>query len=177
MCHYSYLCLHHLYVLTGAAYKEQTVRGVEAETDYLAVYLEQLLKEQTVREVEAETDYLAVYLVQFGDSPLSLQHLREVRQYCLNDYRQLLVDRANKMQLKFDKVSEELQARHQWYDNLGMNASHDDEEAYVEEVRRIAFKLHTLELRLLRHKDLASARYQMLEDWLQRDPRMAPLYN
>lgn len=62
------------------------------------------MKEETVRVVEADTDYLAIYLLQFDDKPLSRQNALEIRQHCLNDYKQLLVDRANKMQQKFDKV-------------------------------------------------------------------------
>lgn len=54
-----------------------------------------------MREVEAATDYLAIYLVQFGDKPRSPA---EVKQHCLAEYKQLLVDRANKMQQKFDMV-------------------------------------------------------------------------
>lgn len=65
---------------------------------------EQKLKEDSAKEVEAETDYLAVIMVQIGDKPLSPQNVLEVRNYCLNEYKMLLVDRANKMQLKFDKV-------------------------------------------------------------------------
>ncbi|KAG8311013.1 hypothetical protein J6590_051543 [Homalodisca vitripennis] len=136
---------------------------------------EQQLKEQTVREVEAETDYLAVYLVQFANKPLSHQNIMEVRQYCLNEYKQLLVDRANKMQFNFDKLTEELQAKHQWYENLGTHVTNEQEESYLEDVRRLAFQLHALELRLLRHRDLAAERYAALDLWLCHDPRLAAL--
>lgn len=50
------------------------------------------------------------------------------------------------------QLTEELQAKHQWYENLGGNVGHEDEEMYMDDVRRLAFQLHTLELRLLRHK-------------------------
>lgn len=58
-----------------------------------------------MREVEAETDYLATYLVQFGGKPLSQEEAQEVHQQCLDDYRQLLLDRAVSIQNKYDKVN------------------------------------------------------------------------
>lgn len=58
----------------------------------------------------------------------------------------------------FPQLTEEVQAKRQWYENLGVNLGNEEEEAYIEEVRRLVFRLHTLELRLLRHKDLAPVR-------------------
>lgn len=48
----------------------------------------------------------------------------------------------------------------------------EEEEDYLESVRQLAFKLHTLELRLLRHRDLAPGRYAALDSWLNEDPRL-----
>lgn len=75
------------------------------------------------------------------------------------------------------QATELLHAKHDWYENLGINISHEAEDAYVGEVSRIAFYLHTLDIRLVRHRDLATARYLALEAWLQSDLRLAILYS
>lgn len=62
------------------------------------------MQEHSEREAQAETDFLSIYLPLFEDQPLNYRTAAAIKQLCLNDYKQLLVDRANRIQAKFDKV-------------------------------------------------------------------------
>nr|CAD7431574.1 unnamed protein product [Timema monikensis] len=73
---------------------------------------EQQLQEQSKREVETDVDYLGPYLARLGN-PESLSHdeALQMRESCLSDFKQLLVDRANHIQTMFEKVRDGLKFR------------------------------------------------------------------
>lgn len=50
--------------------------------------------------------------------------------------------------------------------------SREEEEDHMAEVSRLVFRLHTLEARLNRHRELAPLRYLQLESLLHNDPRL-----
>nr|CAD7448662.1 unnamed protein product [Timema bartmani] len=134
---------------------------------------EQQLQEQSKREVETDVDYLGPYLARLGD-PESLSHdeALQMRESCLSDFKQLLVDRANHIQTMFEKESNLLQSKHRWYEDEQDALSRSEEEKYFEFRNRTTFLLHSLEIRLNRHRDLAPQRYLALEACLNADKRL-----
>lgn len=82
-------------------------------------------------------------------------------------------------------------AKHEWYSSVQDTLTFDEEESYFQEARDQSFYLHTLELRLARHRDLSNSRsirflrstdknlrnvllyrYQQWMDYMEKDPRL-----
>ncbi|KAJ8942787.1 hypothetical protein NQ314_009955, partial [Rhamnusium bicolor] len=103
------------------------------------------------KEVEEEIDYLAPYLARMGHpSVLSYQKALDCKYNCLNDFKKLLVERANQ--------TEQLQAKQNWYALNHDNLLAEEESLYFEEINEMIANLRTLEIRLNRHKDLSPLR-------------------
>lgn len=91
---------------------------------------------------------------------------------CLQDWKTLLVNRANDIQQHFELASQELQDRNNWYERNQGTLSKEEEEEYFDFCKKRTFLLHTLEVRLNRHRDLAPQRYLAMEAYLKADPRL-----
>lgn len=58
-----------------------------------------------VKEVEEEIDYLGPYLNRIGNrEELTFEEALEVKYACLDDFKKMLLNRANALQDTFDKV-------------------------------------------------------------------------
>lgn len=63
------------------------------------------MKERSNREVETDVDFLAPYFVSSEDKELSAERAAQIRDRCLADYKDLLVQRANRIKQMFEKVT------------------------------------------------------------------------
>ncbi|XP_074054809.1 dynein regulatory complex subunit 7 [Macrotis lagotis] len=135
--------------------------------------LERQAQEEHMRQVEAELDYLAPFLVQLppGEKLTRWQALR-LKDECLNDFKQRLIDKANLIQARFEKETQELQKKQQWYQENQITMTVEDEDAYLTYCSQAMFRIRILEQRLNRHKELAPQKYLALEEKLYRDPRL-----
>lgn len=63
------------------------------------------MHEEHLRQVEAQLDYLAPFLAQLppGEKLTRWQAMR-VKDECLSDFKQRLIDKANLIQARFEKV-------------------------------------------------------------------------
>lgn len=63
------------------------------------------MHEEHLRQVEAQLDYLAPFLAQLppGEKLTRWQAVR-LKDECLNDFKQRLIDKANLIQARFEKV-------------------------------------------------------------------------
>uniref|UniRef100_F6URF0 Dynein regulatory complex subunit 7 n=1 Tax=Monodelphis domestica TaxID=13616 RepID=F6URF0_MONDO len=135
--------------------------------------LERQAQEEHMRQVEAELDYLAPFLVQLppGEKLTRWQALR-LKDECLNDFKQRLIDKANLIQTRFEKETQELQKKQQWYQENQVTMTLEDEESYLTYCSQAMFRIRILEQRLNRHKELAPQKYLALEEKLYKDPRL-----
>ncbi|KAM9062398.1 dynein regulatory complex subunit 7 isoform 2-T2 [Sarcophilus harrisii] len=135
--------------------------------------MERQAQEEHMRQVEAELDYLAPFLVQLppGEKLTRWQALR-LKDECLNDFKQRLIDKANLIQSRFEKETQELQKKQQWYQENQVTMTIEDEDAYLTYCSQAMFRIRILEQRLNRHKELAPHKYLALEEKLYRDPRL-----
>ncbi|XP_027713724.1 dynein regulatory complex subunit 7 isoform X1 [Vombatus ursinus] len=135
--------------------------------------LERQAQEEHMRQVEAKLDYLAPFLVQLppGEKLTRWQALR-LKDECLNDFKQRLIDKANLIQARFEKETQELQKKQQWYQENQVTMTTEDEDAYLTYCSQAMFRIRILEQRLNRHKELAPQKYLALEEKLYRDPRL-----
>ncbi|KAF3430859.1 hypothetical protein E2986_08832, partial [Frieseomelitta varia] len=126
-------------------------------------------------DITEDVDYLKPYLARLGNpSELSNIDAYFVQYTCLNDYKQLLVQRANKILREFDRYSQELIKTQALLTQDG-DVTREEEENLLEKINEINFHLQMLETRLNRHRDLVPIRYEMLMDHLQQSPHLAIL--
>ena len=61
--------------------------------------------EEKMRKQEMEIDYLAPFLAQIGDpEKITRQQAYKLKEDCLADLKQRLIDKANLIQARFEKV-------------------------------------------------------------------------
>ncbi|XP_014674580.1 PREDICTED: dynein regulatory complex subunit 7-like [Priapulus caudatus] len=134
-------------------------------------------KEDKNREREMDTDYLAPFLTRFSSSEGALKRSQalRVKDECLQDLKQRLIDKANLIQSRFEQETNELQKKQQWYQQCQTSMSKEDEEEYLSYCSASMFRIHILEHRLNKHKELAPQRYMALEQKLRNDARLADL--
>ncbi|XP_066493846.1 dynein regulatory complex subunit 7 [Tiliqua scincoides] len=136
--------------------------------------MERLLQEERQRQVEQDLDYLAPFLIQMGGVDKMTKWLAlRLKEECLNDFKHRLVEKANLIQARFEKETQELQKKQQWYQQNQLNMTLEDEDAYLSYCSDAIFRIRILELRLSRHKEKAPQKYMALEEKLCKDPRLS----
>ncbi|CAI5781901.1 Coiled-coil domain-containing protein 135 [Podarcis lilfordi] len=136
--------------------------------------MERQLQEERQRQVEQDLDYLAPFLIQIGGIEKMTKWLAlRLKEDCLTDFKHRLVDKANLIQARFEKETQELQKKQQWYQQNQLNMTLEDEDAYLTYCSDAMFRIRILELRLSRHKERAPLKYIALEEKLCKDPRLS----
>eukprot|EP00116_Pleurobrachia_bachei_P009653 sb/3469915/ len=140
--------------------------------------LERKRKDDEARREEMELDYLAPFLARIGDpSKMTAELAQQLRDDCLKDLKDRLVDMANLIQGRFEKETQQLQWKQNWYQQNQTTMTKEEEEQYVSYCSEAMFKIHILEERLNRHKELAPQKYVSLESKLMSDNRLAEFLN
>ncbi|XP_045298851.1 dynein regulatory complex subunit 7 isoform X1 [Leopardus geoffroyi] len=135
--------------------------------------MERVMHEEHLRQVEAQLDYLAPFLAQLPPSEkMTRWQAMRVKDECLSDFKQRLIDKANLIQARFEKETQELQKKQQWYQENQVTLTVEDEDLYLSYCSQAMFRIRILEQRLNRHKELAPLKYLALEEKLYKDPRL-----
>ncbi|XP_048455549.1 dynein regulatory complex subunit 7 isoform X3 [Rhincodon typus] len=133
-----------------------------------------LEQEQRMRRAEEELDYLAPFLARLGQPRrITKKVAMTLRNDCLTDMKQRLIDKANIIQSRFEKEAMELQSKQQWYQQNQIFMTKEDEQAYLAYCSEAMFRIHILEMRLNKHKETAPIKYLDLEEKIRKDPRLA----
>ncbi|CAK8692243.1 unnamed protein product [Clavelina lepadiformis] len=136
--------------------------------------LERLAMEEKLRRQEMEMDYLAPFLAQIGNpEKISRNQAFKLKEDCLSDLKQRLIDKANLIQLRFERETSELHKKQLEYQQKQVVMTKEDEEQYFNYCSEAMFRIHILELRLNRHKQMAPHKYMQLEQKLRQDPRLS----
>uniref|UniRef100_A0A7N5KI75 Dynein regulatory complex subunit 7 n=1 Tax=Ailuropoda melanoleuca TaxID=9646 RepID=A0A7N5KI75_AILME len=135
--------------------------------------MEHVMHEEHLRQVEAQLDYLAPFLAQLppGEKLTHWQAMK-VKDECLSDFKQRLIDKANLIQARFEKETQELQKQQQWYQENQVTLTAEDKAWYLSYYSQAVFRMRILEQRLNRHRELAPLKYLALEEKLHKDPRL-----
>ncbi|KAM9192373.1 dynein regulatory complex subunit 7 isoform 1-T1 [Dugong dugon] len=138
--------------------------------------MERVMQEEHLRQMETQLDYLAPFLAQLppGEKLTRWQAVR-LKDECLSDFKQRLIDKANLIQARFEKETQELQKKQQWYQENQVTLTPEDEDLYLSYCSQAMFRIRILEQRLNRHKELAPLKYLALEEKLYKDPRLVEL--
>ncbi|XP_010363801.1 dynein regulatory complex subunit 7 isoform X2 [Rhinopithecus roxellana] len=138
--------------------------------------MERVMHEEHLRQMETQLDYLAPFLAQLppGEKLTRWQAVR-LKDECLSDFKQRLINKANLIQARFEKETQELQKKQQWYQENQVTLTPEDEDLYLSYCSQAMFRIRILEQRLNRHKELAPLKYLALEEKLYKDPRLGEL--
>ena len=76
---------------------------------YKSIQQERIQLEEKLRKQEMELDYLAPFLAQIGiPDKLTRQQAYRLKEDCLADLKQRLIDKANLIQARFEKVYKDM---------------------------------------------------------------------
>jgi len=140
--------------------------------------IERKKRDEEARREEMELDYLAPFLARIGDpSAISTDSAQQLKDDCLEDLKQRLIDMANLIQGRFEKETQQLEQKQKWYQQNQTTMSKEEEEEYVSYCSEAMFRIHILEQRLNRHKELAPQKYLALETRLRSDQRLCDYLN
>ncbi|KAH9491420.1 Dynein regulatory complex subunit 7 [Bulinus truncatus] len=149
-----------------------TERNEKAKKHRKDLELKQMMEKK--RKQDMEIDYLAPFLAQIGDpEKITKSQAFKLKEDCLADLKQRLIDKANLIQSRFEKETQELQKKQAWYQQNQVSMSKADEEDYLNYCSEAMFRINILETRLNRHKEMAPHKYMALEQKLRMDPRLS----
>ncbi|XP_075993542.1 dynein regulatory complex subunit 7 [Genypterus blacodes] len=101
---------------------------------------------------EKETDFLAPYLIRHGDpDTLNSEDAQQIHQEYLGDSRQLQKTRADIIQGHYDKQTEELQKKQQWYQQNQLSLNRQQEEEYQQYCRDATLRIKVITQRLRKY--------------------------
>ncbi|KAK3093928.1 hypothetical protein FSP39_021907 [Pinctada imbricata] len=139
--------------------------------------LERQQLEEKMRKQEMDIDYLAPFLAKIGNpEKLAKAQAFSLKEECLQDLKQRLIDKANLIQARFEKESQALEEKQLWYQKNQVSMGKEDEEQYLTYCKDAIFRIHILDQRLARHKEQAPHKYMQLEQKLRSDERLAEFF-
>ncbi|KAG5848751.1 hypothetical protein ANANG_G00102750 [Anguilla anguilla] len=136
--------------------------------------LERMANEERLRQEEKELDFLVPFLNRLDTPEIQSRQLAlQLRNDCLAALKQQIIDKTNLIQARFEKETQQLEEKQQWYQKNRLSMTKQDEEEYLSFCSKAMFQIHTLKLRLSRQKEEAPQKYQLLDQTLRQDPRLA----
>lgn len=122
-----------------------------------------------------EHDYLSPYLRHIKDiSNITLEEAIDIREKCLNAYRQRMAERANIIQSKLAEENMKLGKKQESFQR-SQREGENSTENYEKFCTDAMFKIQILEQRYQTHKDTSSKKIKDLEEKINNDPRLKVL--
>ncbi|CAL8358551.1 unnamed protein product [Lota lota] len=132
-------------------------------------------KEERQRQEEKEIDLLAPFLAKLGDpETLSPQEAKKLLEDCLANQRKRMIEQDKVLQARYEKETQALQQKQQWYQQNQLSMSKEDEDQYHAYCSDTVFRMGVIKQRQSRHKELGPQKHLALKEKLSRDPRLAP---
>ncbi|KAM0725854.1 Dynein regulatory complex subunit 7 [Formica fusca] len=126
-------------------------------------------------DVAQEIDPLGPYLARIGNPAyISKAEAYLLRDDCLNDFKQLSIDKASYILRVIEKRAVELE-KMQTLLTQSVDLPKAEEDQMLAKINEISFNLHMLETYLNRHRDQAPQRYRILTDRLRQNPHLQVL--
>ncbi|XP_028050974.2 dynein regulatory complex subunit 7 [Monomorium pharaonis] len=127
------------------------------------------------REIMQEMNDLGPYLARIGNP----EHISKMEAYllrddCLSDFKQVSIDKANRILRMIEKQTAELE-KMQVLITQSVDLSKAEEEEMLAKINEISFNVHVLETYLSRYRDVVPQRYRILVDRLQQNPYLQVL--
>ncbi|PSN57290.1 Dynein regulatory complex subunit 7 [Blattella germanica] len=123
---------------------------------------------EDAKKGDVELDYLAPYFARIGNpESVSLEEALKIREDCIRDFKQLLVDRINKTQKAFEELATKMVELNSWFEEEQDNLTPAQEVDYIKKTEKLAFDMRVLEIRMVRFRDLSTFRYMALESLIK----------
>lgn len=130
----------------------------------------ELEKTTSQREAMQELNELGPYLARIGNpASLSKTEAYLLRDDCLSDFKQVSIDKANRILRMIEKQAVELE-KMQTLLTQSVDLSKAEEEQMLAKINEISFNMHVLETYLNRHRDVVPQRYRTLLERLRQNP-------
>ncbi|XP_068588230.1 dynein regulatory complex subunit 7 [Cebidichthys violaceus] len=124
---------------------------------------------------ERKKDILAPLLIRLDNAEtLSAKDAKQLYHDCLAECKQRLVEKANLIQKHYDKETQELQRKQQWYQEKQLTIAPQDKDEYQNYCSEKTLRIRVAKKRLSMHMEAAPLEYQNLDLKLKNDPRLAP---
>ncbi|ORZ35140.1 hypothetical protein BCR44DRAFT_130074 [Catenaria anguillulae PL171] len=167
-------------ILTARQTEEKSIQltvslfdTIRNKTDIASELEKESQKQAEEASKEASVDYLSPFLVNVANpNSLTRDEALAVREACLRSFKERLIEKASIIQRRYEEETAAYQRRQQQYSKTaeGMTPAETDE--YVAFCNEALFRIHVLEKRLSRHKDMAPEMYLQLDKKLRSDPRL-----
>lgn len=121
-----------------------------------------------------EVDYLSPFLqgVQFTEDGLSKETSQGVRDMCLKNLKERLLERANIIQSRIDNENMQLAKRQAVFQRSQRDHDEVKDEEYKQYCTETMFRIQILEQRLAKHEENALHKYAEMDRRLHNDPRL-----
>ncbi|KAK9884109.1 hypothetical protein WA026_005063 [Henosepilachna vigintioctopunctata] len=130
-------------------------------------------KQHKAKETDQDVDYLQPYLEKLDDQTnISAEQAAALKEECLNDFKNMLLQRAQVIQRQFERANENLNRKTQWYNVMRDKLTSEEEIQYFEELNHMNFVLQAFVERLERHRELSYYRYAAMARYLQSHPKL-----
>uniref|UniRef100_A0A4W6G732 Coiled-coil domain-containing protein 135 n=1 Tax=Lates calcarifer TaxID=8187 RepID=A0A4W6G732_LATCA len=125
------------------------------DEEKVTLQIKESKKEERVAEEEErwlqekEKDILAPLLIRLDNAEiLSAKDAKQLHQDCLAEFKQRLVEHANLIQERYEKETQELQRKQQWYQRNQLNMTVPQEEEYQTYCAAKTLQIHVAKKRL-----------------------------
>eukprot|EP00668_Euglena_longa_P014791 GGOE01018816.1.p1 GENE.GGOE01018816.1~~GGOE01018816.1.p1 ORF type:complete len:876 (-),score=304.14 GGOE01018816.1:111-2354(-) len=139
----------------------------QKKKDYLAPYLEHLARVNAAKVPPAKPIP--------ADGRLSREDAMKVKEACLKDLKDRLIQRAHIMQNRLDEEKEKLARKQSNFQKNQEQIDNMNQEEYIQFCENAMWRIHILEKRLERHQDQSLQKYAELDQKLRLDPRLSSL--
>ncbi|XP_023319201.1 dynein regulatory complex subunit 7 [Trichogramma pretiosum] len=128
---------------------------------------EEKMLAQSMREVEKDIDFLSPYFARLGKvERLSKKEAMQIKENCINDFKQISIDRANSILRDFKNCNKELEKLQTLLTRQSVHLNKEDKELLFEQANEMNRKMIAMEVRLNRHRELVPKRYRKLIETL-----------
>ncbi|OQR89593.1 hypothetical protein ACHHYP_06188 [Achlya hypogyna] len=133
------------------------------------------------KETKLEMDYLSPFLQAVGQHagrgyPLTKDEAHTVRDLCLKNLKERLLERANIIQTRLDKENSALAKKQAAFQRSQREHDQGTDEEFERFCSETMFRIQILEQRLTRHEETALQKYAELDQRLHNDSRLAILH-
>ncbi|KDO23978.1 hypothetical protein SPRG_10675 [Saprolegnia parasitica CBS 223.65] len=133
------------------------------------------------KEAKVEMDYLSPFLQavgkhHHGSHGLTKDEAHAVRDLCLKNLKERLLERANIIQTRLDKENSALAKKQAAFQRSQREHDQGTDEEFERFCSETMFRIQILEQRLTRHEETALQKYAELDQRLHNEPRLAVLH-
>ncbi|OQR93206.1 hypothetical protein THRCLA_22330 [Thraustotheca clavata] len=133
------------------------------------------------KETKSEMDYLSPFLQavlqhQAAGHALTKDEAHSVRDMCLKNLKERLLERANIIQTRLDKENTTLAKKQAAFQRSQREHDQGTDEEFERFCSETMFRIQILEQRLTRHEETALQKYAELDQRLHNDPRLTILH-